>query len=268
PPIVLLGLAMLIPAEVFPRSRVPVTSVPMKLPWIRLNCVVVPENEIPAPPLPEMTFRAPDAVPPMVLLAAKTVIPFCTLPRTAAPPPVVPMRLPKPLPPRPNGRTPLPRLRETRFPAPASVPPMVVLFAETSTPLEEFFRARAPVTSVPMRLPWITLLSVLLPPVSKIPSTSLPEMRVPAPDAVPPMVLLELVMLTPEEKLPRSIVPVTSVPMKFPCTRLPVAEEPEIDTPTPLLAEMMLPAPAVVPPMVLFALVRETPALVLPRPAV
>ena len=54
-----------------------------------------------------------------------------------------------------------------------------------------------------------------------------PEMRLRAPGAVPPIVLLgepgALLVLTPACELAICLVPVTSVPMKLPCTKLRVA---------------------------------------------
>src|SRR5947209_11278868 len=70
PPIVLL-LAWLTrtPAPWLARFSVPVVSVPIWLPAMRLPEVFAPRRRIPSPALPLMTLPAPDVVPPMVLLA-------------------------------------------------------------------------------------------------------------------------------------------------------------------------------------------------------
>ena len=65
-----------------------------------------------------------------------------------------------------------------------------------------------------------------------MPSPLLPEITLPAPAPVPPIVLPELLIDTPVA-LPRAAVPVASVPMKLPCTTLPVAPDPVIWMPSP-----------------------------------
>ena len=98
------------------------------------------------------------------------------------------------------------------------------------------------------------------------PMSALPEIRLPAPTAVPPMLLFvaPLAISTPWFELPRSIVPVTSVPMKLPNTLL---SDPGLTISTPLLfPEITFRASADTPPMVLSELVlTKTPWKKLPN---
>ena len=78
-------------------------------------------------------------------------------------------------------------------------------------------------------------------------------MTLPAAAEVPPIVLFEPVISTPLSVLPRGRVPEKSVPMILPATRLPAAvtvPTAKMSMPKPPLAEMTLPAPATVPPIV------------------
>ena len=106
------------------------------------------------------------------------------------------------------------------------------------------------------------------------PTPVLPEMRLPAlavawprtlpapgvmtpvaPAVAPPIRLPAAPAAMETPKLFASDVkPKMSVPMKLPCTTLPVppVSAPRMATPLSPLAEMRLPAPATVPPMVLF----------------
>src|ERR1700733_10926469 len=83
--------------------------------------------------------------------------------------------------------------------------------------------------------------------------------------AVPPIVLAvaALSIFTPSPVLPRLTVPWTSVPMKLPATRLLLLL---IATPPTVLPEIRLPAPLLVPPIVLALELfrRNTPSLLLP----
>lgn len=81
-------------------------------------------------------------------------------------------------------------LNAMTFPAPAAVPPIVLELENAGRmPNWPFPSAAVPVTSVPMKLPWMTLPSV---PTSAIviPSSVLPEMRFRAAAVVPPIVVL------------------------------------------------------------------------------
>ena len=147
-------------------------------------------------------------------------------------------------------------LAEITLPASAVVPPMVVFVAplSISTPWSVFPRRFVPVTSVPMRLCWTTT-PVVPAPVIKMPSSRLAEITLPAPAVVPPMVLFAAppAIPTPEYAFPRAFVPVRSVPMKLCWTTTPVVPASVIQMPFSPLAEITLPASAVVPPMVVFA---------------
>ncbi len=116
-----------------------------------------------------------------------------------------------------------------------------------------------------MALPCTVLSSAKM----KTPFSSLPEMRLPAAPVVPAIVFSrEEKMFTPWPPLPRSAVPAALGPMRLPSTLFPVAP-PTMLTPIPALPEMTLPAPAAVPPIVLFvAPSMITPLKPLPRAAV
>src|SRR5438552_19090243 len=95
-----------------------------------------------------------------------------------------------------------------------------------------------------------------------------PEMMLRALDVVPPTVLLfEAVLIATPPMLGSAAVPAALVPIKLPWTRL-ADEPPTILRPTPPLAEMTLPAPAIVPPLVFEEqLLRSTPLNELPNAA-
>ena len=107
---------------------------------------------------------------------------------------------------------------EIRLPAPADVPPIVLLLAPplTSTPANVFPSPTVPLTSVPMKLPstWFPLAPA---PLISTPC-EFPEIRLRAPGDVPPIELFDplMVMLTPGPVLPSGALPVTSAPMKLP----------------------------------------------------
>ena len=108
--------------------------------------------------------------------------------------------------------------------------------------------AVVPETSVPMKLPCTRFSDG--PAVIVIPRQILPEMTLRAPAFVPPTVL----PCPPREipaTLPRAAVPVTSVPIRFPCTKFPVGSNPEIVMPFPSLPEIKFLASGTVPPIVL-----------------
>ena len=103
-----------------------------------------------------------------------------------------------------------------RLPAAAVVPPIVSResFA-SSTPLVSY-AAWVPVTSVPMKLPSSrSLVAVGAACWERMPTT-LPEMTLPAPGAVPPIVILPTESSSSPVLLPARSLPVTSVPMKLP----------------------------------------------------
>ena len=96
------------------------------------------------------------------------------------------------------------------------VPPMVLNPAELASirmpvPLP---MARVPWLSVPIKLPWMRA-AVASPPDSSMPAVPLPEMRLPAPAAVPPIVVLAEATRMPVP-LGKGAVPCWLVPMKLP----------------------------------------------------
>src|SRR4030095_11016343 len=77
-------------------------------------------------------------------------------------------------------------LKAMMFPALGIVPPTKLFVSpkeECSIPEPELGRGRVPVRSVPIKLPW----RVWFVPLRLMPSESLPEIRFPAPGAVPPI---------------------------------------------------------------------------------
>ena len=124
---------MITPLLALPRGFVPVTSVPMKLPCTRFPVEGLLSITTPYLPLPEMMFRAAAVVPPTVLSGAlESTTPSPTLPTAWVPETSVPMKLPctrfPDAPPfGPKMTTPNAPLPEMRLPAPAAVPPIVLL---------------------------------------------------------------------------------------------------------------------------------------------
>ena len=112
------------PDPVLPRARVPVASVPRKLPTTRLFAVPSSWIWMPLPALPEMTLRAPGSVPPTMLPEAPWAI--------ATPSP----RLARPL---AAGRS-----VPTRFPATTlpEVPASVEVDAVPAVPGDQISQAR------------------------------------------------------------------------------------------------------------------------------
>ena len=109
-------------------------------------------------------------------------------------------------------------LPEIRLLASDVVPPIVFPGASIKSPLS-FASAVTPRAFVPTRLPAITFPA----PSTTNPAPLLPEIRLPLPGMVPPIVLFVPtgVMRTPQSVLARAIVPVPSVPIWFPSTRFP-----------------------------------------------
>ena len=122
--------------------------------------------------------------------------------------------------------------------------------------------------------PYIAFRRIVL-PVSVEPSTSTPSvallaMVLPSAVTVPPIVLLTELPSMPASistpvPLPRASVPVTSVPMESSCTRSPESSSSRA-MPAASLAEMILRAPAAVPPIVTpVACSSSMPSVPLPR---
>jgi hypothetical protein len=110
-----------------------------------------------------------------------------------------------------------------------------------------------PVTAKPMQLA-CTRLPVAELPMMATPLPSFPAMTFLHPAVVPPMVLPGAPsMTTPSDPLLTPPAPDTSVPMKLPCSRFPVAPLPWMRTPAEPLPEMTLRSATVAPPIVLLA---------------
>ena len=113
-------------------------------------------------------------------------------------------------------------LPEITLPAACTVAPKVtpVAFA-IETPLPELGSGWVPVWSVPIKLPWTSVL--MAPPPTSIPSPEFPEITLRARLPVPPMVVpVPPAMSMPAVRLARAPVPSMSVPIKFPAIKVPV----------------------------------------------
>ena len=136
-----------------PRARVPVTSVPMKLPVIVVT--VVSDSSIWMPPLgfPEMRLLA------MVVLGepGEEVRTPAVLPTAAVPAGLVPILLAVTTVPEPKQdgaqnwdvKRPPPPLPEMTLPAPAAAPPTTVLLAKRLNPANVLGSAADPLAVVP-----------------------------------------------------------------------------------------------------------------------
>ncbi len=171
-------------------ATVPVASVPISSPSTTLPVVPEPVISTPSPTLPEITLPAPGAVPPIVLPEDPTITPSRLLPSAAVPAASVPMRFPSTVMPLEAlvMLTPYVPLPEITLAEPAAVPPIVSDEAFVMRmPSSVLPSATAPAASVPIRLPSTT--SPVAPaPVISMPR-KLPLMTLPAPAAVPPIVL-------------------------------------------------------------------------------
>ena len=102
-------------------------------------------------------------------------------------PPVLPIRLPCTTLRSPRTTSPKSTLAAMRFPAPVVVPPTVLSNPSIRTPTA-LGSPRMPSAVVPTRLPWITFLSeATYNP--KLKKSLLPEITLPSPGLVPPIVL-------------------------------------------------------------------------------
>src|ERR1051326_3490531 len=168
---------------------------------------------------------------------------------------------------KPPMETPTSLLKAMVLPAPVAVPPIVLLdeLEKIDTPFPLLAKADAPVISVPIKFPCTVFDDE---PEIETPSLPLPEITLPAPAAVPPIVLpvAPCKKNTPLLPLGIAILPVISVPIKFPCTIFDVALVPNISIPPPPLPEIILGAPAAVPPIILLSPLMAIPIAVLPGP--
>src|SRR5208337_4216809 len=153
-----------------------------------------------SPPLPEITlpcttlYAAPGPLTPAPMLP-EISLPCTTL--SVAPRPKL---------------TPAPILSEITLRAPTAVPPIVLLDdSPIRTPAALLGTASSPVASVPMKLPSTTLF--VAPGSMFTPAPILPEITLPAPISVPPIVLLDDPSIrTPLALLGTARSPVASVP--------------------------------------------------------
>ena len=127
----------------FPRSRVSVRSVPMKLPATDV-VVTSPMRRTPVSSLPAITFPAPGDVLPMRSPDDSSTCTPTSFPRTAVSPAFVPMLFPSTRSPVPvtNRCTPAPLLPLMTLPAPGTAPPTVLsseLSIWTPSPLPSAF---------------------------------------------------------------------------------------------------------------------------------
>ena len=216
-------------------SGAPAELVPMKLPRRTLPVLPAPEIEMPADVLKPMTFPAPAAKPPIVLLAEPATTTPTPLPWLPPPLPA-PMKLPittLPVAAAPEIDTPA-WLRPMEFAAAAVDPPMVLFAASTITP------TLVSSMSSPIR----TLAEAAAPEIDT-PAITLPWMKFVAPVVVPPIVLPGASRMTPTPS------PWFRTPIEFPSTTFAVAPAPEIDTPAVLSLKKLFDAPEAVPPIVL-----------------
>src|SRR5215207_2205897 len=188
PPIRLPGAPEMNTPWKLPRTPVPFTSVPMRLPWTLLFVALltpVARIETPVPPLPEIALRAPATVPPTMLPGVSRRTPTSALPRSEVPFASVPMKLPSTLLKValsvPEMKTPFALLPEMTLRAPALVPPITVLLEfPMRTPSWALPKSELPLKLVPMRLP-STLLNVEEEPAISAPCWPLSEIVFPCP---------------------------------------------------------------------------------------
>ena len=80
------------PSPLLATALFPAAFVPMKLPWTKLSSAVAPLIRTPSVTFPEITFRAPAVVPPIVLWNAEPLrkTPALPFPSAALPATLVP----------------------------------------------------------------------------------------------------------------------------------------------------------------------------------
>src|SRR5690349_3042529 len=88
------------------------------------------------------------------------------------------------------------------------------------------------------------------PPVTTIPTPTLPEITLRAPLAVPPIVTPGAPKTNTPDELGEACLPLAAVPMKLPMMRTLVAPAPWTETPFAIFPEMTLRSAGVVPPTV------------------
>ena len=141
------------------------------------------------------------------------------------------------------------------------VPPTVTPVELVMSIPKKLARAADPAALAPMMLPWMVTPAVAT-FWTVMPYWVLPEIRLPAPVAVPPTVTWLVAIEMPEAVLGRAEPPSALVPILLPWIRIDPARA---LMPLPALPEMTLPAARVVPPMVVPVepVVTWTPAVLL-----
>ena len=171
----------------------PSAPTPMKFPWTVEFELPIP-SPTPCSPLPEMTLRAPVVVPPMRVrfppLPTETPRSFGSAFPAASSPSVLPSMIVPSAPPTSTAAaigTPA-VCPAMRLPAPAAVPPTwVSVVVDASLIPLSFATTSAPPASSPIVLPWMRRSSTPVSAVNVSIATTLPEMTLPAPAAVPPI---------------------------------------------------------------------------------
>ena len=158
--------------------------------------------------------------------------------------------------------TPIEPFPEITFRAPAAVPPTVLFAVPRETPWPVFGSAPVPAAFVPIRLPWIVLWPDAVAQKGRNEATPpwFPEMRFPAPGAVPPT-RLSRTTATPAWPLPTAAVPAAFVPIRLAWIDVPtggVHVGAAVITPQPVLPETRFPAPGA--PTTLLSPMTTTPS--------
>ena len=120
-----------------------------------------------------------------------------------------------------------------------------------STPCAPLGIAEPPAASVPIRARETVL---LLAPVMAMPWAVLPEITFREPGGPPIVFRLADVLISMPRRLGMAAVPAAFVPMKLPCTWVPVVAAPEIRIPSLPFPEITLRASVTSPPITLFVL--------------
>ena len=189
-------------------------AVPAAFSPITLPATIAPDTvtstRTPSDPLPEIRLPAPGSAPPICV--SDDVLVSCTpkpvLGAATSPAALVPIRLPRTVVrvAVPDTCTPLPVLPAITLPAPAAVPPTTWSEPLTITmPLPPLPTAAVPAAFRPMTFPCTTLPVALS---RRTPLALLPDSRLPAPGAVPPIVMPE----APETAMPWPAVPAMRAP--------------------------------------------------------
>ena len=155
PPIVMSLPPTLMPTRWFPRSSVPVTSVPMKFPWIDVSRAADVEARVEADAADDVAF-AGGAAADRCFPSRPRRCRVASSPSTIVPVTSVPMKLPWTVLPEPFAPIPLPKPAMTLRPPtpPRRIPePPLMLRGKDDAP-QAGSRSASPVLVMPKRLPW------------------------------------------------------------------------------------------------------------------